>query len=131
MIGKNIRKIMSSKRITQAELSRISGVHTTHINRILNGVGSSPSTPTLQKLAEALDVPITSFYTEDATQEVILKQLANSQPEEILDFLSQPENSGWIALMVWGKDIGMTEEEVRNILTLYKNIKAGSAENTQ
>ena len=123
MLDENLKKLMEMKGMSQIDLSRKSGIHPSLLNRILKGKEHTPNMTTIQRLAEGLDVSIAALTGEEDMNTTILKALEKAQPKEILEFLSKPENSGYVALMVWGKDEGLSEDEIKNILTLYKQIK--------
>ena len=57
IIGDNIKRIRKEKKITQKELGEMLGVSQSAINQFENNK-STPKTQTLQKIADALDVPI-------------------------------------------------------------------------
>lgn len=60
-IGREVRAFRRAKGITVAELSASTGLSTGMLSKIENG-NTSPSLTTLQTLANALSVPITSFF---------------------------------------------------------------------
>jgi len=65
-ISTNLDQLMIARGIrSQSQLSRASGVPQPTINRILKGVTENPDLITLQKLAQALSVPVGSLTGED------------------------------------------------------------------
>ncbi|MFT7060611.1 MAG: transcriptional regulator with XRE-family HTH domain [Pseudorhodobacter sp.] len=60
-IGREVRAHRRKKEITVAELSQITGLSIGMLSKIENG-NTSPSLTTLQTLANALSVPLTSFF---------------------------------------------------------------------
>ena len=60
-IGREVRSHRRQQNITVAELSSITGLSIGMLSKIENGV-TSPSLTTLQTLANALSVPLTSFF---------------------------------------------------------------------
>ena len=60
-IGREVRSYRRQQEITVAELSALSGVSIGMLSKIENG-NTSPSLTTLQTLANALSVPLTSFF---------------------------------------------------------------------
>ncbi|MEM9393284.1 MAG: XRE family transcriptional regulator [Pseudomonadota bacterium] len=60
-IGREVRARRQAKRITVAQLSEQTGLSIGMLSKIENGV-TSPSLTTLQALASALNVPLTSFF---------------------------------------------------------------------
>jgi len=60
-IGREVRSYRRQQEITVAELAQITGLSIGMLSKIENG-NTSPSLTTLQTLANALSVPITSFF---------------------------------------------------------------------
>lgn len=60
-IGREVRAFRKAKKITVADLSETTGLSVGMLSKIENG-NTSPSLTTLQALANALSVPITSFF---------------------------------------------------------------------
>lgn len=60
-IGREVRSYRKQKEITVAELSGLTGISIGMLSKIENG-NTSPSLTTLQTLANALSVPLTSFF---------------------------------------------------------------------
>lgn len=60
-IGREVRAFRRKQEITVAELSEVTGLSIGMLSKIENG-NTSPSLTTLQLLADALSVPLTSFF---------------------------------------------------------------------
>nr|WP_089889089.1 XRE family transcriptional regulator [Lentibacter algarum] len=60
-IGREVRAFRKQKEITVAELASMTGLSIGMLSKIENG-NTSPSLSTLQTLADALSVPLTSFF---------------------------------------------------------------------
>ncbi len=60
-IGREVRAYRKKKNITVADLSETTGLSIGMLSKIENG-NTSPSLTTLQSLANALSVPLTSFF---------------------------------------------------------------------
>jgi transcriptional regulator with XRE-family HTH domain len=60
-IGREVRAFRRQKDITVADLAKLTGLSIGMLSKIENGV-TSPSLTTLQTLAHALSVPLTSFF---------------------------------------------------------------------
>ncbi|WP_189371282.1 helix-turn-helix domain-containing protein [Tateyamaria omphalii] len=60
-IGREVRTFRRQKEITVADLSQMTGLSIGMLSKIENG-NTSPSLTTLQLLANALSVPLTSFF---------------------------------------------------------------------
>lgn len=62
-IGREVRSFRKAQQITVAELSELTGLSIGMLSKIENG-NTSPSLSTLQTLANALSVPLTSFFRQ-------------------------------------------------------------------
>lgn len=62
IVGQKIKEIRKKKSLTIQELAEKSGMSEGHISRLENGL-KSPTISTLEKLAQALDVPIVYFFS--------------------------------------------------------------------
>lgn len=62
-IGREVRSFRKAQGITVAELSELTGLSLGMLSKIENG-NTSPSLQTLQMLANALSVPLTSFFRQ-------------------------------------------------------------------
>ncbi|MFK7838345.1 MAG: helix-turn-helix domain-containing protein [Sulfitobacter sp.] len=62
-IGRQVRSYRKQQEITVAELSGLTGISIGMLSKIENG-NTSPSLTTLQALANALSVPLTSFFRQ-------------------------------------------------------------------
>lgn len=66
MIGKNIKNIRERKDIGVNELSRLSGVNASYISALERGGKDNPSITTLEKIADALDIPLNYLLKKSA-----------------------------------------------------------------
>lgn len=78
-VGAGLRKLREEKGHSLRHLAEISGLAANTLSLIENGK-SSPSVKTLQKLAEALDVPITAFF-DSGTPPVRIAHVRSSERE--------------------------------------------------
>ncbi|WP_299989857.1 XRE family transcriptional regulator [uncultured Ruegeria sp.] len=62
-IGREVRAFRKQQNITVAELAQLTGLSIGMLSKIENG-NTSPSLTTLQLLADALSVPLTSFFRQ-------------------------------------------------------------------
>lgn len=60
-IEMRLKDVRKSKKITLAQLADRTGISTTHINDVENGI-KEPGLSVLVRLAKALDVPVTDLY---------------------------------------------------------------------
>jgi transcriptional regulator with XRE-family HTH domain len=84
-IGTTIRTYRLQKGLSQGDIEKKTGLLRCYLSRVENG-HTMPSLDTLAKIAEALDLPISQFFAEDA-----LSRQLNSQrlSDEELKFLTQ------------------------------------------
>lgn len=66
-IGFNIKKIRKEKRLSQDELSTISGVNYNTLIKIERNINNNPTITTVLQLAKALNVPINQIVTESTS----------------------------------------------------------------
>lgn len=71
--GKQLRKIMAEKGITQKELAEKLGVFQTMISHWLTGI-KNPTISSVKKLADALEVSVSYFIDENITNETAKKE---------------------------------------------------------
>ena len=62
LFGKNLRKIRRSKDLTQEKLAEILGVSVEFVSNMERGV-NAPSFETIEKIAEAFDLPFSELFT--------------------------------------------------------------------
>lgn len=63
--GNNLTKIRENKKLSQEDLSYLSGISRRSISRIENGLIKEPSIDTLLKLSASLDVDLVDLYIKD------------------------------------------------------------------
>lgn len=64
IIGQRLRRLRDAKKLTQGDLEKRSGLLRCAISRVENG-HSVPALHTLEKLAQALRVPLFRLFTDD------------------------------------------------------------------
>jgi len=58
MVGNNVKKICSKKKITMYRVSKETGISQSYLSDLVNGKATNPSSEVLIKLSEFLNVPI-------------------------------------------------------------------------
>ena len=81
-IGREVRAFRRQKEITVAELSGATGLSIGMLSKIENG-NTSPSLTTLQTLADALAVPLTSFFRGFEEKRVAVHTKAGEGVEQL------------------------------------------------
>ncbi len=79
-IGRIIHLIRKEKGMRQSELASLTGLKQPNLSRIENGL-VSPRQNTLEKIARALGVEVSVFYSERKVQEVERKWAASLGPK--------------------------------------------------
>lgn len=65
-VGNKIRKLRKERKLTQKQLGILCGINEVQIRRYeLGGKNSNPKIETLQKIADALNVPLLEFLDDD------------------------------------------------------------------
>ncbi len=77
-----IFKLLKTKKITQKELSEKTGIKQSSLSRILSDRYKT-KTETLQKIAKALNVPVSSLLTDVCEEKSIAKDKENILSEKI------------------------------------------------
>ncbi|MEY8416711.1 helix-turn-helix domain-containing protein [Tissierella praeacuta] len=130
MIGDNLKRIREELGLGVNELSRISGVNASYISSIERGIKSNPSMEILEKIANALNIEVKSFFEtspikEDKLQEWDDKLNKNGElirQVKLLESIKTPEDAVKLileqpALMAYGGyDLKeMSEEEIMDL----------------
>lgn len=92
LVGKKIREIRTSKRLSLRALADRSGLNVNTLSLVENGK-SSPSVSTLQQLALALDVPIGYFFATEPQEKKVVFTPASQRPQAAFG-ITQMQNLG-------------------------------------
>ena len=84
-IGVTIRGYRLQKGYSQGDIEKRTGLLRCYLSRVENG-HTIPSLDTLSKIAEALDLPLSQFFAEDALKR---EMTAQKLTDEELRFLTQ------------------------------------------
>jgi len=84
-IGTTIRGHRLQKGLSQGDIEKKTGLLRCYLSRVENG-HTIPSLDTLSKIAQALDVPISQFFSEDSVRRDLATQ---KLADEELRFLTQ------------------------------------------
>jgi transcriptional regulator with XRE-family HTH domain len=83
-IGVTIRSFRLQRGMSQGDIEKRTGLLRCYLSRVENG-HTVPSLDTLQKIASALDLPLSQFFAEDTDREF----LGNALSGEEIRFLTQ------------------------------------------
>ena len=86
-----ILAVMEYKGLTKYALSKLSGISQTTLGDILGGKKVSPKVATLERIAEALEVPVTSFFDNTDTELQKAEDKINEYTDENKMFFSKFE----------------------------------------
>lgn len=84
-IGTIIRAFRQEKGLSQGDIEKRTGLLRCYLSRVENG-HTVPSLDTLAKIAEALDIPVSQFFTDEPLS---LQASAQKLSDEEIRFLSQ------------------------------------------
>ncbi|ABW18831.1 helix-turn-helix domain-containing protein [Alkaliphilus oremlandii] len=108
-LGEKIRALRKEKRYSIMNIRELTGLSKSTISEIENDK-SSPTAETLQKIANALEVTVDTFFKDDDHDESLSQQnIEFTTPQEAMEFiLKQPSIMGY-----GGFDISkMSDEEI-------------------
>ena len=77
-VGMQLRKLREERKISMRELARLSGLSANALSMIERGL-TSPSVSTLNKLAGALEVPITAFFRIESQRQPVVYRKASQR----------------------------------------------------
>lgn len=128
-IGDRLKEWRDKRGITQEVLAEKSGISQGMIYKIERGI-TSPSIPTAERIAEALNIPI-SFLIEsnqDILGEAIeIQEIISDLDEETKKFLNIT-NKDYIILAKDMKDSGISVAEAKAALEIIKKYKQENKE---
>lgn len=87
MIGEKLRELLALRGMRQTELAEMIGVPKTTINSIIMRNNKSVDFSTMEKIADALDVPIEYFGSKDRPEKKEQPIIAEGLSEKELDFV--------------------------------------------
>lgn len=93
-IGENIREMRKQMKMTQVELSRLSGIKQATISAIENG-RNAPTTPTLELLARAMRCSVSQLINEVMEA----KPESNEMEERLMDIFRLLNEAGQAAIL--------------------------------
>lgn len=74
-IGENVKRLRKAKNISLRKFALLAGISKTTVNEIENNIVTNPTLDTLQKLADALRVPLGLLTSKDETIKEISESL--------------------------------------------------------
>lgn len=95
LLGENILRRRNEKHLSQAEVSRRSGVHATEVSRIERGL-RDPRLSTLARLADALEIKLSQLVADEEPVHASQPDVPSSEAGALLS--SQPINGKELAM---------------------------------
>lgn len=80
MLGDNIRKLMGQRTMLAKDLANLVGITPTYLSYILNNKRNNPATEVVQKIADALQVPIGLLYSDESIIQSIIDKFYLENP---------------------------------------------------
>jgi transcriptional regulator with XRE-family HTH domain len=117
--GDRLKDILESKKLSQADLSNLTTIEEGHISKIINN-RLKPSQKTVERIAEALNMPIAAFYDDDIAVKQLVEEVIREMTPEMIDFIKAQKNGPWLYL---AKDLSvknLTPEQVIKVVELWK-----------
>ena len=112
-IAEKLKKLRELRRLTTAELAKLSGVHQTTISAIENKRHASPGIETVERLAKALNVSPLYFF-EDRSRTPF--DLIDNLPTEISDFLLSEESLPYLLLSKDAYAKGISSKTIEQLI---------------
>ena len=97
-VARNIETAMTERGLNAASLARLAGINYTGIYDILSGKSRSPKIETVQKVARALNLPVSMLFEERLALKLrneLLEVAAQLPPQEQQRLLSAAK--AWLA----------------------------------
>ncbi|ARK32861.1 helix-turn-helix domain-containing protein [Halalkalibacter krulwichiae] len=98
MVGETIKKYRMKRNLSVAKLAELAMVEKSYISLVERGTTVNPSVPFLEKIAQALDISVEVFLTDN----------------------SDTTDSIWEDVVTEALESGLTTEEYLNFLTFTK-----------
>lgn len=91
MVGDKLKELLEAKKIKAGTLATLTGISKSTIYSIIKRNNKNVDFSTMEKIADALDVPVEYFYDRDSSEEKKEKPVPmdeNEQIREIIDLIS-------------------------------------------
>ena len=108
-IGQRLKTLREEKNFSQGDIEKSTGLLRCYLSRVENG-HTVPSLETLQKIASALDISLSHFFSEDPVRDVSGISLS----EEEIRFLTQVQRYA----------ANLTESDRRLLLAMVRKFAA-------
>ncbi|WEG11528.1 helix-turn-helix domain-containing protein [Pullulanibacillus sp. KACC 23026] len=110
MVGDRIKKLRESRGLSLTELAERAGVAKSYLSTIERNLRSNPSIQFIEKVAEVLNVSVTSLIDEDQSDSILNNAIPSS--DEL--------DSDWIKIVKEAMDSGVDKDEFKAFLEFQK-----------
>lgn len=122
-LGKKIKELRNKKDFSARELSERSGVARSLISQLETGKRLSTGMDTIYRLAKALDVPLTYFFTDESSP--VSQALYESTNDYQHHFIKE-ENQPYLHILQKAKMAGLTPDLLDELIDLIIRIRLNS-----
>ncbi|WP_346961585.1 helix-turn-helix transcriptional regulator [Clostridium sp.] len=78
----NVENLMNEKGWTKYRLAKEANLGQSTVHEIMSGKKKTPTSTTLQKLADALGVTVSAFFDNETTENALVKEDKKIEPEK-------------------------------------------------
>lgn len=115
-IGERIKNIRKAKGVSQQEVADKIGTGRVQYNRIETGK-SEPTVPMLERIAQALDTPVTDFFTDSAAAEVNSIDRPMAEKLRLIEELDEPQRSSIFTFIDTALSAKRLRDSLQQIMT--------------
>lgn len=116
MLGENIKKIRLSKALTIKDLADSTGLTVGYLSNLERGEKTNPSYEVIQKIANALSVPMVDFYKEEPPKNILGYNIKRLRKEKNITLKDLEEKTGitnsYISAIENGRKINPSQEKL-------------------
>jgi XRE family transcriptional regulator, master regulator for biofilm formation len=94
MIGEKIKKLRESKGLSLSECAERAGVAKSYLSTIERGLRSNPSIQFIEKVADVLNVTVTSLINDETSLEETLAKANEDMDQDWLELVKEAMDSG-------------------------------------
>ncbi|HSU80410.1 MAG TPA: helix-turn-helix domain-containing protein [Candidatus Angelobacter sp.] len=94
MLGAKIKKLRESKGLSLSECAERASVAKSYLSTIERGLRSNPSIQFIEKIADVLNVSVTSLINDETTLEETLAKANQELDKDWLDLVKEAMDSG-------------------------------------
>lgn len=119
-LGKKIKELRNIKDVSARELSERSGVARSLISQLETGKRQSTGMDTIYRLAKALDVPLTYFFSDESPS---ASQAPYESTNDFQNCFIKEENQPYLHILQKAKMAGLTPDLLDELIDLIIRIR--------